>query len=451
MRRSIGGPVVVIAIGALFLLNNFRPDIFTWRALGQFWPFLLIGFGIIRLLEVLSDAARARPLQGSFMSGGGIVLFVLACLLLWSVSKTTRGRWHGPPFIHVNSMDMFGEEFDFDVKQDLPVTTGDARLVLDGLRGNITVAGDDSSSVAVSGHKSIHAFSHNSADEASHRTQLEIVRNGNDIVVRSTGLGSTGHSEIRVAYDIDIKVPRRMSLATQGATENVTVESLDGNVDVSGDSGNIILTSIGGNARVETSRRKDLVRAVGVKGTLDLRGTGTDLQIEDVTGPVSIQGTYFGTLDFRNLAKPLHFESEQTDLRVEKLPGSISMDLSDFRANNVTGPLHLRCQSRDVHISDSSNELEVIVDRGDIEINPQRTPLAKIDVRVKAGDIDLTLPGKSPFDLHAHTVQGDVDNQFGDGISSTEEGRSASLKSDASVGPAVTVTTDRGRITVKKS
>ena len=447
MRRSISGPLIVMAIGVLFLLNNFYPDVFTFRSLFQYWPFLLIGLGVIRLIEVFMDAGNARPLAPSQISGAGIVVIVAICLLFGAISKGARNvHWHGPPFVHVDSLGMFGDEFDFDVQQALPVTAADTRVVLEGLRGSVTVSGDDSSAVTVTGHRIIHAFSQGAASQSNTQAHLELVRNGKDIVLRSTSL-----AELSLSYDIDVKVPRHMSLGTQGTVENVTAEALDGGVDISGDSGNVRLTSITGDVRVETTRRKDLVRAVGIKGKVELRGTGTDLQIEDVEGQVTVQGTYFGTLDFRNLAKPLHFESEQTDLRVEKLPGSISMDLGDFRAENITGPLRLHCESRDIHISNFSNDVEVNVQRGDIEISPQRTPLAKIDVRVRAGDIDLTLPEKATFELHANTAQGDVDNQFGKGITTTSEGRSASMKSEAAGGPAISLTTDRGNITVKKT
>ena len=70
MRRSIGGPLIVISIGVLFLLNNFYPDVFTFRSLFLYWPFLLIGLGVIRLIEVFLDAGRARPLVPSQISGG---------------------------------------------------------------------------------------------------------------------------------------------------------------------------------------------------------------------------------------------------------------------------------------------------------------------------------------------------------------------------------------------
>jgi DUF4097 and DUF4098 domain-containing protein YvlB len=449
MRRSISGPLVVISIGLLFFINNFYPDVFSWRALFRLWPFLLIALGVVRLIEVLVDAGRARPLSPSGFSGGGVVLAVLGCFLFWGISKGAHHPWPGISFAHSGSPWMFADTFDFDVRQSLAANAGDARVVIEGLHGNVTVTGDDSSEVAVTGRKTIRCFSRTTASVTNNRTQIEVTRNGNDIVVRATG--SPDRDESSISYDLDIKVPRRLSLSAQGSAEDITAESLDGSVDISGDSGNVRLTSIGGNVRVETTRRKDLVRAVGIKGNLDLRGTGTDLQLEDVMGQVTIQGNYFGTLDFRNLAKSLHFESEQTDLRVEKLPGSISMDLGDFRAEDVTGPLRLRCQSRDVHISNFSNDIEVNVERGDVELSPQRTPLAKMDVRLRAGDIDLTIPEKATFELHASTSQGDVDNQYGKGIETDSQGRSATIRSDSNGGPAIMMTTDRGNITVKKS
>jgi len=62
MKRSVSGPLVVIGIGFLFLMNNFYPEIFTWRELWRYWPFLLIGIGVIQLIEVIVNAAGDRPM-----------------------------------------------------------------------------------------------------------------------------------------------------------------------------------------------------------------------------------------------------------------------------------------------------------------------------------------------------------------------------------------------------
>jgi DUF4097 and DUF4098 domain-containing protein YvlB len=379
-----------------------------------------------------------------------VIVLVIACFVVAGISRHVHQPWHnGSLFFRNGSIQMFGEEYNFDVKQSLGWSGGDARIVIEGLRGNVTVTGDDGPVFALEGHKSIRAFDQASADQANQRARIEMVRDGTDVIVRA--VGGTDSDSTRSSYDIDLKVPRKMNFVAHSETDNLTIESLNGNVEVSGEGGNVRLTSIGGNVRVETNRRKDLIRAVGIKGDLDLRGTGTDLQVEDVSGQVTIQGSYYGTLDFRNLTKPLHFESDQTDLRVEKLPGSITMDLGDFRASNFTGALRLRCQARDVHIEDFSSEVEVNVERGDIELSPRRTALAKMDVHVQAGDVELALPEKAAFNLHASTAQGDADNQYGNGVEARSEGRSASMKSASAGGPAITVTTDRGNITVKKS
>jgi Domain of unknown function (DUF5668) len=51
--RSITGPLVLVIIGVVFLLNNLGHDIPLWSYLTEYWPFLLIGLGVIRLAEVL--------------------------------------------------------------------------------------------------------------------------------------------------------------------------------------------------------------------------------------------------------------------------------------------------------------------------------------------------------------------------------------------------------------
>ncbi len=57
--RSITGPLIVIFIGLLFLINNVYPEFFSLARIGDYWPFLLIGAGLIGLVEVLYHARRA--------------------------------------------------------------------------------------------------------------------------------------------------------------------------------------------------------------------------------------------------------------------------------------------------------------------------------------------------------------------------------------------------------
>jgi len=74
-----------------------------------------------------------------------------------------------------------------------------------------------------------------------------------------------------------------------------------------------------------------------------------------------------------------------TDLDIEKLPGQVRMALGDFTATNLVGPVRLTTRSRDVHISDFTNSLELTVERGDIELRPGKLPVAKMDVHAHFG------------------------------------------------------------------
>ena len=56
-RRSLTGPVILIALGVIFLLQEFVPD---W-GLRKTWPILLVVIGVLKLL----DAGRPpRPPEG---------------------------------------------------------------------------------------------------------------------------------------------------------------------------------------------------------------------------------------------------------------------------------------------------------------------------------------------------------------------------------------------------
>ena len=69
-RRSIVGPIILILIGGLFLANNLRPDIPMLEFLGRYWPFMLIGWGSVRLVEILIWTVRGKPLPANGISGG---------------------------------------------------------------------------------------------------------------------------------------------------------------------------------------------------------------------------------------------------------------------------------------------------------------------------------------------------------------------------------------------
>jgi DUF4097 and DUF4098 domain-containing protein YvlB len=181
-----------------------------------------------------------------------------------------------------------------------------------------------------------------------------------------------------------------------------------------------------------------------------VQGEGSDLSLENVQGQVTISGAFTGTLDFKNLAKPLQFEgARNTELHVEAVPGNISMDMGEFTANGLTGPVRLITRSRDIKIGRFSQAIVIETEHGNIDLDPG-APVPAIEARSGAGNIELTLPEKSAFRLEATAERGDATNDFGDPIQKESFGRSATLKGKVGDGPSIRLTASHGEVEVRK-
>ena len=111
----------------------------------------------------------------------------------------------------------------------------------------------------------------------------------------------------------------------------------------------------------------------------------------------------------------------------------------------------LNSGTRDVELSDFTQGIEISINRGDIDLRPGRLPLSKMDVRTQSGNIDLSLPKGAKFELKAATQRGEVENGFGSQITSENTGRGQSLQGSVGGGPLLTLNTNRGSVTVRRS
>jgi len=436
--RSLTGPLILVIIGGLFLWRNFHPEAPIYEIFALYWPFLLILWGVLRLIEV---AWPGSPWKGGF-TGGEVVLVVLVCLIGSAMWAGYRHGYHWSG----DGLSVFGNEYDYPVSAKASAA-GMKRIEFDVARGNIKVTGGDTQEVVVSGNKVIRSLGRDEADRINTNTPLEIVPEGDHLLV--TANRSQRYDNQRVSDDIEVTVPRAMAILARNRRGDFEIGDMDGDVDLGSAHGDVRLSRLGGNARVEVSH-SDTIRAVDVKGHIDVQGEGSDLSLENVQGQVTINGAFSGTLDFKNLAKPLEFEgARNTELHVEAVPGNISMDMGEFTANGLVGPVRLITRSRDIKIGRFSQTMTVETEHGNIELDPGM-PVPAIDARSGAGNIELTLPEKAAFQLDARAERGDATNDFGAQISKESFGRSASLKGKVGDGPSIRLIASHGEVEVRK-
>jgi hypothetical protein len=453
MRRgSIVGPSILILIGALFLANNIRPEISVLDIIAQFWPFVLIGWGVLRLLEILFIAMRGKPLPASGVSGGEWTLVVFLTLIGSGVQLANKHiGWWGPMHIRVKGVEVFGEVFDFQLEEKKTATLSKTpRVVIENWRGATRVAGSDVSEVKVVGRKTIRAMNNAEAEKAHRETPLEVVTEGGTIVIRTNVNRSKG--ERFIAADLEITVPRGSSIEGRGRHGDFDIIDVNGDVDIDSDNAGIRLQNIAGSVRADT-RRSDIIRAIDVKGNIELKGRGNDVELENVQGQITLSGAFFGDMQFRNIAKPIRYEDGgklQVEVRVERCPGQLRIGRGYVTGENLIGPILISARSKDVQINEFTNNIEVRLDRGDVELRPGKVPMPKMEINTRTGHIDVAVPEGAKFALKATANKGEITNDFGSPLHVNEEGRGATLTGSVGEGPALTLTTDRGSITVRK-
>jgi len=449
-RTSIVAPLLLIGVGVLFLARNLYPDLALIDYFARYWPVLLILWGVLRLAEVLFWAAtdKGLPPSGiSGMSGGEWILIFLLCMIGLSV-HTIRGfeTWWPHSGITMGGIDMFGESFEYPLAGE-KAASKTPRVIIESFRGNARITGSDTTTVKVTGHKSIRSLEQSGADRANQDSPFEITGEGNELTIRTNQDHISGKQ--RITDDMEITVPKGATIEAHGRLGDFDVSDVTGNVEIVSDNAGVRLQNIGGEVKVDL-RKSDIIRAVGVKGPVDLKGHGADVELQDIDGQVTIAGTYSGVIQFRNISKPLRFNGQQTDLNIERLPGQVRMALGDFTATNLVGPVRLNTRSRDVHISDFTNALEVSVERGDVELRPGKLPLARMDVHVNFGDVELKLPSAAKFDLTATTNRGETYTDFGAPLRSDNTGKGGGIRGSDG-GPVITLQTERGKMSVLKA
>lgn len=442
--RSITGPLILVGIGVLFLIGNIRPDIFSISRIGDYWPFLLIAAGVIGLVEVLYHASRGIHPPPRVFYGAGIFWVLVIGLILTSVG---RGRnWHFGRFDNPG-VSIFGSDYEYDVNL---TQSGRAvnRIVIDNLRGNLSLKGQDGGDVQVTGRKTVRAFNQNDADRANQQTTVHLERQGDTLVIRTDEF--SGPRMIQVSADLDITLPSGVSVESRGRNGDLTVDEVAGPVEVAAGRGDVRLNRIAKDVKIESSRSGD-IHVSDAKGAVELEGRGSDIQMENIAGPVTINGEFGGTMEFHAIAKPLRFTSQRTEFHVEAVPGGITLDLGDLELQDVTGPVRFRTPVRDIKATDVTGGLDLMVDRGDIQVTMTKTPLSKVNAHTRNGDIVVAVPEKAEFSIDGSTSRGDGLNDFGSGIRQESNGAGSTIKGQVGNGPLITIETDRGMITLKKS
>src|SRR5437868_12664958 len=318
-RRSFAGPVVLIIIGIIFLLGNM--GVLGWHALAlgfaHYWPFLLIVWGVIKLVEYY--LARNSGYAASGIGAGGIVLIIFLVLLGMGASVGERFA----PNINFDDKDWgrWGNSFDFSDTIEQPFTPGNT-LRINSSHGDISVSPWDQNKIKVVVAKHVPGDSEEKAKKLSDSVQPAITTNGN-LTTLNSGNGNVRvngpwFSSSAVRVDLEVYVPKQAALDLNSSHGDLKVSGTQGDLRINSEHGDLTVEDITGNARI-TVQHGDLtvshltgdMTADGHLGTVDISGIG---------GDVTLNGEYFeADVALAQIGRHVRFNTSRTNMEMGAL------------------------------------------------------------------------------------------------------------------------------------
>src|SRR5258706_5444333 len=321
----------------------------------------------------------------------------------------------------VDNIDVPGEAFASSIDVAPKTVPANARIIVRGGRGDITIRASDEPEIRVSGKVNVKSWSEGAAKKVSERVSAEIVQNGDGYEVRPTGGG--GNS--RVSVDLDITVPKKALLAIHREKGDVTVSDMASQVNIDNGNGDIEVRGTAGDVSLDM-RRGD-AKISDVKGDVRISGRGGSVEVINASGSFTINGEFVGPIRADKVAKGVRFVSHRTDLTLTQLSGHMEAASGNLEVVDAPGNLNVRTRDEDITIENAGGKVKIEDRNGNIQVRFSSPPKDDIEITNASAAITLTLPESSSFEILADCHSGEIDSEFeSEGLkkTSTESGDS---------------------------
>lgn len=453
-RGSVVGPLLVIGIGVIFLLvqTGRWPADLLWNWYGRWWPFLLIGIGLIRLAEWGFDrmAPRDLPVSGprprSMMGAGVVFLLVLLTgsgLLLSAVHNHVEDLFgHGWNINQENIDEFLGDKHESDqtVTHACP---GSCSVSIDNPHGDISVAGtSDDGQVHVVAHKEVFTRTDSEANTKAQQFSPRLDASGSNVaVVMPTLEGARA--------DLNVTLPATAAVSITANRGDVRIHSLRSAVSVTANHGDVEMSAVTGPMSAHINHGDSSFAAHSVTGALAIEGRGKDLTLSDMSGPVSMSGEFFGTTHLEHIRGPIRFHTSRTDFQVGRLDGEVEISPNaDLSADQLVGPVTLNTRNRNITLERVTGDLAVTNRNGSVDVTAA-PPTGNIMIENRNGTVNVTMPNEAGFVVQAETTNGDLENDFSLPKAGSENHPSLAGTVNRG-GPLVRISTTQGDVSLKK-
>jgi DUF4097 and DUF4098 domain-containing protein YvlB len=456
-RRSIAGPIVLIGLGVLFLLVTLGripwAESLDW--LGQWWPLILIAVGLIAVAEWAFDQryprhdAAGNPLPTERRLGGLVglmMLVVLAGLTLNGGTHLLRDHVYLPgAFDRDYLLRLMGTEHADDAPAIHEALNGRA-VSIDNPMGDVTVTGTSTDGQL---HMTIHRVLYALTQEDATRLARDFTPTVDD---RDGQLHISLPELSGASATLDVTVPAASAVTLTLGSGHGEVSQIKGAVQVDSSHGGVDLSGLGGDAVVNLHDDDASFSAENLHGSLTLNGHAGDMNFSSITGPVALNGEFFGATHAEKLPGGLTFRTHRTSFQAGQVDGSLDISAgSDFTADSLAGPVVLRTSDRNITLDGVSGSLTIENRNGRVAATVA-APLRDVSITNRDGSVDLGIPASSAFTARLTTQHGDLETDFPTLPQLTGLGESKTVTGTVNGGgPNINISTTDGDVTVRKA
>jgi DUF4097 and DUF4098 domain-containing protein YvlB/uncharacterized membrane protein HdeD (DUF308 family) len=459
-RSPMGGTFLII-IGVLFLASRFHSDLNALQVYGRYWLVLLVVFATVELLKFYSH----RPTDGyppklfTFWRVSFVILIVSTGVLAHRVAG------NNPSMLSALKLDgllgglrdsVVGQEYKFtDPVYMTSNLTSDSKVEIVNSYGNVKVTGGDGPSVRATLSKGVRAWSEDDAREIADQIKLVVNQTPNGLQI------TTNRDQVNQQFttDIQLEIPSSLLLSITGSYGAVSVNGMDNNLAIKASYGKAQVGDISGDVKldlsysdVEVSNIDGFLAITGAKraqvsdvdGGVDLQASNSNVDLRGIRGSVKLDAPfcritaqdlesggelktehgnvkvirsadiniYAPKSDVRaeSIRDGLRVSSSNSDIVLRLIEGEavITAQQSSVTADEVHGPIEIATSHGGVTIKNFRDTVRVQTSYRDVSLVAANEPTRDIEVENSHGEIKLSIPDSSRFQLDAVSENGQV-------------------------------------------
>jgi DUF4097 and DUF4098 domain-containing protein YvlB/predicted NUDIX family NTP pyrophosphohydrolase len=445
---SILGPILLIAIGVIFLLihmgNLNHQQVFFWYS--RWWPLILLAGGAVLLAEWAFERSRPADQRTYYRGRGGVVtLLMLLCIpgIALNISRDQNGWGIARGFsMNGDNLDEFlGDRHESDQSIDVNFPEGSS-LSVNNPRGEVVVTGNsEDGQIHVAVHKQVYTRSDSDASAKAEQLSPSFHNSG-------TAYTLTLPTVDGARADITIRVPAATAATVTVDRGNITANSLKAPLTITANHGDIELNAIAGAVIAHINNKASNFNARSITGPVSLEGDCRDVDIADVDGTVSLNGDFFGKTHFAHINGAVRFHTSRTDFQLARLDGEVDLTHGELSADQMLGPVSLSTNNYNVTLERVSGDVSVTTSNGKVDLTGA-PPLGNVTIQNRNGEVNVTVPEQAAFTVQAETREGDVDTDLP--LTKTAQGNTSWLNGTVGHGGSlIRINTSQNDISLKK-